>query len=263
MPIPQNKLPPPPAAEVELNTLDTSRLEIGMIVKNYKELCNLLNENPKTGNSKNAQLKEWQRYFEFERPKYKQSYIILDIYDEPLDKEDNRKSGNYTVYGNENSAKYQEIKKYFKVLAAYINNPGVYKIENDQYIYIGSTTKSFAKRFSQHYHNYSNQHEKTQNILLNNGVFTCLQSFPPGTKEKIIRQAEGKYISEYKNSSSTKKLINVNMTPACILEKKPPKPKYINIKIPEEYLPDIKECLESYGYFIIENKIVVYERGDQ
>ena len=64
MPIPQNKLPPPPP-EVELNTLDTSRLEIGMIVKNYKELCNLLNENPKTGNSKNAQLKEWQRYFEF------------------------------------------------------------------------------------------------------------------------------------------------------------------------------------------------------
>ena len=64
MPIPQNKLPPPPP-EVELNTLDTSRLEIGMIVKNYKELCALLNENPKTGNSKNAQLKEWQRYFEF------------------------------------------------------------------------------------------------------------------------------------------------------------------------------------------------------
>jgi len=78
--------------------IDTTNLEIGMTIKNYKQMCDLLNEEVKTGESKKAQLKEWSRYFEFERPKWKQSYIILDIYDEPLEKEDNRKKGGRSVY---------------------------------------------------------------------------------------------------------------------------------------------------------------------
>ena len=48
--------------------IDTTNLEIGMTIKNYKQMCDLLNEEVKTGESKKAQLKEWSRYFEFERP---------------------------------------------------------------------------------------------------------------------------------------------------------------------------------------------------
>lgn len=51
----------------------------------YRDLCRLLNEPIKKGsNSKNAQFKEWSRYFEFEIIDKK--IVIIDIYDIPKDK---------------------------------------------------------------------------------------------------------------------------------------------------------------------------------
>lgn len=79
-------------------TLDTTALSVGMIAKNYKELCNLLSAPVMSGTAKKAQLKEWARYFEFEKLKGKQSYIILDIYETPLDKDDGRSAGNNNIY---------------------------------------------------------------------------------------------------------------------------------------------------------------------
>lgn len=97
-----------------INTTEpnTSALEIGATIKNYKALCQLLGEEPKTSDSKKAQLKNWSRYFEFEKIKNKQSYIILDIYDKPLEKEDNRNKGNNSVY-----SKYIET-----ILINYLSN---------------------------------------------------------------------------------------------------------------------------------------------
>lgn len=57
-------------------------LKEGMIIKNYKEMCKILDEPMKTGNSKKAQLKEWQRYFSYEKQNY--SFIIKKIYELPL-----------------------------------------------------------------------------------------------------------------------------------------------------------------------------------
>ena len=43
-------------------------LEVGMKIKNYKKLCELLEEPEKNGgSSKRAQLKTWERYVSFER----------------------------------------------------------------------------------------------------------------------------------------------------------------------------------------------------
>lgn len=64
--------------------IDTSRLIIGDYVT-YKELCKILNESYKSGNAKKAQLKEWLRYFEYEKIGTK--FLILDVYGEPLEKE--------------------------------------------------------------------------------------------------------------------------------------------------------------------------------
>lgn len=75
--------------------IDTSGLELGMVVKNYREMCRILNEQICEGNSKKAQLKEWARYFLWE--KKGQKFIILDIYDEPLPKEDGRQDKNIYV----------------------------------------------------------------------------------------------------------------------------------------------------------------------
>jgi len=82
--------------------VDTSRLSVGLVVKNYKQLCELLGEETKTGNARKAQLKEFKRYFDWE--KSGQKFIITDIYDEPLEKDDKRKFGNNSIY-----VKYIEV----------------------------------------------------------------------------------------------------------------------------------------------------------
>lgn len=58
-------------------------LEVGQVVKNYKELCQLLEVEPKKGgDSKKAQLKEIERYVNFNKQGYK--FIVKEIYTEPL-----------------------------------------------------------------------------------------------------------------------------------------------------------------------------------
>ena len=76
--------------------IDTSKLEIGMTVKNYKVLCELLGQDVKDGKSKKYQLEDFARYFDWE--KSGQKFIISDIYDTPLTKEDKRKLGNNSIY---------------------------------------------------------------------------------------------------------------------------------------------------------------------
>ena len=60
----------------------------GIRVANYKELCKLLEEPVKAGNSKKAQLKDFEKYFAYEKDK--NAYIITEIYDVPQLKEDGR-----------------------------------------------------------------------------------------------------------------------------------------------------------------------------
>lgn len=67
-----------------LSSIKTDKLVIGDYVT-YKKLCELLNEPYKNGNAKKAQLKEWLRYFDYE--KIDNKFLILDVYNEPLEKE--------------------------------------------------------------------------------------------------------------------------------------------------------------------------------
>jgi hypothetical protein len=60
--------------------------------KNYKELCGILDEDIKTGKSKQLQLKDWERYFTWEKEGHK--FIVTEIYDKPKEKIDGRKVGN-------------------------------------------------------------------------------------------------------------------------------------------------------------------------
>lgn len=53
------------------------------IVNNYKELCAILEEEPKKSNSKIAQLKNWEQFFSFEKIKNSNKIKIKEIYDEP------------------------------------------------------------------------------------------------------------------------------------------------------------------------------------
>ena len=65
--------------------MKTENIYSGLIVKNYKKMCVLLNEKETTGEAKQIQLKKWKRYFEFE--KAGQKFIIGKIRERPLPEE--------------------------------------------------------------------------------------------------------------------------------------------------------------------------------
>ena len=70
--------------ELKQNTPDDKPLEI----KNYKELCELLGEDIKSSASKNSQLKEWKRYFNWTNQGH--TYFITKIYDKPKEQSNNK-----------------------------------------------------------------------------------------------------------------------------------------------------------------------------
>lgn len=79
-----------PYKQVDENFVDTSNLCIGMVVKDYKTMCFLLREKENGGNARNEQMENWLRYFDYEKLKYGNSFIIMDIYDEPISKEEKK-----------------------------------------------------------------------------------------------------------------------------------------------------------------------------
>jgi hypothetical protein len=75
--------------------VDTSNLRIGMVFKNYTELCRHLEGKRIDGNSKEHTLSTWRRYFDWRNVNRK--FIITEIYDVPLPK-DPRGDAVYTKY---------------------------------------------------------------------------------------------------------------------------------------------------------------------
>ena len=71
-----------------MKTLYTSKLYVNQIFKNYKELCAFFDEKPTTGCSKQAQFKEWERYFSYRKEGNK--FVVTEVFDIPKDKTDNR-----------------------------------------------------------------------------------------------------------------------------------------------------------------------------
>lgn len=79
-----------------------NNLELGQEIKNYKELCRILNQETLGGKQKQLQILDFQRYFEFQKVGHK--FVITDIFTEPIPKEDKRKMGNNSIY-----VKYIEV----------------------------------------------------------------------------------------------------------------------------------------------------------
>ena len=69
--------------ELKKNTPNGQPLEI----KNYKELCGLLDEDVKSGKSKQLQIKNWKRFFTWNNSGHK--YLIDQFYEVPLPEEEN------------------------------------------------------------------------------------------------------------------------------------------------------------------------------
>jgi hypothetical protein len=81
--------------------MNINNISEGQIFKNYKLLCEELNQPVKTGKSKKLQLEDWGRYFEHSRSG--NSFIVTKIYDNPKDKIDGRgksEGSRRNIYGN-------------------------------------------------------------------------------------------------------------------------------------------------------------------
>ena len=77
-------------------------LKQGQVYKNYKALCEQLGEQPKTGKSKQLQLKDWERYFTYHKDGNK--FVIDEVFSQAKEKIDGRKNnkgGNNNVYAEE------------------------------------------------------------------------------------------------------------------------------------------------------------------
>jgi len=80
-----------------LQEIVKKNLNIGKIIKNYKYMCLLLNqEEKKGGRNKKLQFEQWQQYFNWE--KQGQKFVITEIYEEPIIKIDNQGNNIYNVY---------------------------------------------------------------------------------------------------------------------------------------------------------------------
>lgn len=77
--------------------MNLTKLEVGLKIKNYKALCELLGVKPKAGgDSKKAHLKEMERYFKY----YKQgnAFVITEVYTQVLEKVDGRSNGGNATF---------------------------------------------------------------------------------------------------------------------------------------------------------------------
>ena len=179
-------------------------------VYTYSELCKLLEEKEKAGNSKISQTKEWDRYFSYYHPinpktkKESKKFHITEIFDTPKEKIDNRKNN-----GGHNKGARKVYDCIIPTNEEIENNIGVYIIYNDDEVYIGSTITSFKRRFQDHN---SNIKSPAYDLLHNKGGrFDILWKAPSGCSEKVIRSIEEEYINEYV-AKDNRTILNTAMT---------------------------------------------------
>ena len=71
-------------------------LHEGQIIKNYKELCDILEIKARNGKGRILNHKEFDRHFSYDKDGHK--YIITNIYKVPKDRIDNRSNGNNSIF---------------------------------------------------------------------------------------------------------------------------------------------------------------------
>lgn len=166
--------------------MQVENLEVGQVVKNYNELCLVLNMRNKTSShSRKAQLKELARHCDFDRDG--RNYIIKRFYDSPKEKIDGR--------GKTSSMRHYEP---LKIPKEFYNAKGVYIIQKYNEIYIGSTVVGFRKRFRQHYNHEGT--EETRKMLRSGGTFKILWLAANKENEPYIRKKEDEFIKEYRKN---------------------------------------------------------------
>ena len=79
--------------------MEIKNLKEGQVIKNYKELCEILKIKPRNGKGRILNHKEFDRHFSYDKDGHK--YIITSIYKVPKDRIDNRSNGNNSIFSDD------------------------------------------------------------------------------------------------------------------------------------------------------------------
>lgn len=223
--------------------MNIENLCVGQVVKNYRVLCEILGQEPKTSNSKKAQFKEWECYFRYH--KEGQKIIIDEIYNSPLNKKDGRTESNKLRFtGNNNHA----WKEYDNLIIPYdkMNNYGIYKITLNNNIYIGSTKVGFRKRFQEHNQGHEELMEHTYKLLQQGGTFEILHDMTEIEDVDLIRMIEDEYIKYYLLNPDWN-VINKKSGAKSYKRTYEKKERLKSIRVKESDLYDAIQLLAKYG----------------
>lgn len=227
---------------------------------NKKELCEILNVTTGT-------LKQMVKEKTLEEKVVKRGYKIVktvkigrNVYYDLLEMFDKNNLDEISKQYRNNSTKrrkYIDNIDNFDVPVFMENMPGVYKIQLDNYVYIGSTTVGYCDRYLGHMNKniaisirgfiYNDiEIKNTYDMLMNGGVYTPLYAMEEES-EYEIRLMEEKFIEDYK-------LLNynvVNIGKVSIKGRRNKPIKFKNIKIKEEDYENVINILKS-------NNITIY-----
>lgn len=192
----------------------------------YSQMCEIFECEQKKGTcSRNSQLKEWEAICKIDRP-CKGKYVILEIYSEPKEV-DNQKGRKPKCY------------EQFKVSRKNWFTSGVYKIQFENKVYIGST-KNFRGRYVKHITRDEEIYPHVWELLKEDSHTFEVLEVVEDIEELSIR--EQYYIDLY----STMKLDVINKRKAHF-DKEKKKTKKIKIVIDEEDYEKVIKLLKDSG----------------
>ena len=226
--------------------MSINNLKEGMKIKNYRQLCELLDWEISSGNSKIYQLKDLGRYCKWHKDGFK--FIIEEIFDTPKEniiQKEGRHSGNWIEY------------EQFKISYEDRNNIGVYYILKDNDVYIGSTFVGFRQRFKEHYNGYDELMQHTYELLQNGGEFYILYDMTDIKDKTLIRLVENEYI-KYFIKHTNYNVINKKETAYSLIEKKEKiKYKTLKVKIQEDKYEQAMQLLIDNGLLDSEEDVTL------
>lgn len=224
-----------------------------------KELCKILGIKPETLKKivkaktlEERAVKQGYKIVKTEKIGRKVYYDLLEIFDKNnLDRISKQYRNNATK-----RRKYIDIDN-FDVPVFMEDMPGVYKIQLDNYIYIGSTKQDYCRRYLGHMNKKHSipirsfiydgiKIKNTYDMLMNGGVFSPVYAMEEESEHEI-RLMEEQFIEDYK-------LLNynvVNIGKVAIKGRRNKPIKFKNIKIKEEDYENVINILES-------NNITIY-----
>lgn len=226
---------------------------------NKKELCKILDVTPGTlkqiVKEKTLERKVENRGYKIvktEKIGRKVYYDLLEIFDKNNLDEISKQYRNNTT----KRRKYIDINN-FDVPVFMEDMPGVYKIQLDNYIYVGSTKKDYCRRYLGHMNKdgtvsirsfiYNGiKIKNTYDMLMNGGIFSPVYAMEEESEHEI-RLMEEQFIEDYKLSNYN--IVNIGKVAIKGRRNKPI--KFKNIKIKEEDYENVINILES-------NNITIY-----